>query len=102
MEREEEIRLAAYYLWESEGCPEGRAVEHWAQAELLCQKSNDLEAATEDTQPIEPQAMAVEPAAAEAVSASEKKPVQKRAARTAKRPETKAAPRRRTTEKTVS
>ena len=74
MEREEEIRLAAYYLWEREGCPEGRAVEHWAQAELLCQKSNDLEAATEDTQPIEPQAMAVEPVAAEAVSASEKRP----------------------------
>ena len=102
MEREEEIRLMAYYHWEKEGCPEGRAAEHWVEAESLCQNSNDLEAATEDTQPIEPQAMAVEPAAAEAVSASEKKPVQKRAAKTAKRPETKPAPRRRTTEKTVS
>lgn len=30
----EEIALCAYYIWEEEGRPEGRAVEHWLQAEL--------------------------------------------------------------------
>ena len=30
----EEIALHAYYIWEKEGRPEGRALEHWLQAEL--------------------------------------------------------------------
>ena len=30
----EEIALCAYYIWEAEGRPEARAVEHWLQAEL--------------------------------------------------------------------
>ena len=28
----EEIQLAAYYLWKEQGCPEGRADEHWRLA----------------------------------------------------------------------
>jgi hypothetical protein len=28
---EREIRDAAYYLWEEEGRPEGRALDHWLQ-----------------------------------------------------------------------
>jgi len=28
----EEIALAAYYLWQAEGCPQGRDQEHWFQA----------------------------------------------------------------------
>jgi hypothetical protein len=29
----EEIAAVAYSIWENEGRPEGRAVEHWLQAE---------------------------------------------------------------------
>ena len=34
METDEEraIRERAYFIWESEGRPEGRAVDHWQQA----------------------------------------------------------------------
>jgi hypothetical protein len=33
--REERIRARAYHLWESEGQPEGRAVEFWERAAEL-------------------------------------------------------------------
>jgi len=29
----EEIAVCAYIIWEREGCPHGRALEHWLQAE---------------------------------------------------------------------
>jgi Protein of unknown function (DUF2934) len=32
-EREERIRLRALEIWREQGCPEGRAREHWEQAE---------------------------------------------------------------------
>ena len=32
-DREERIRLRALEIWREEGCPEGRAKEHWEQAE---------------------------------------------------------------------
>jgi hypothetical protein len=28
-----EIAFCAYLIWEQEGCPDGRAAEHWQQAE---------------------------------------------------------------------
>jgi Protein of unknown function (DUF2934) len=31
---EAKIRARAYRIWEEEGCPEGRDVEHWIQAVL--------------------------------------------------------------------
>jgi hypothetical protein len=34
-EREHRIRKRAYHLWESEGKPEGRAVEYWERAAEL-------------------------------------------------------------------
>lgn len=34
-EREERIRTRAYHLWDSEGRPEGRAVEYWERASEL-------------------------------------------------------------------
>jgi hypothetical protein len=34
-EREEEIRRIAYRLWEEDGCPEGRDVEHYFRAEAI-------------------------------------------------------------------
>jgi hypothetical protein len=30
---QKEIALRAYYIWEREGCPEGREAAHWALAE---------------------------------------------------------------------
>lgn len=30
----EEIAECAYLIWEKEGCPEGRDMDHWCQAEL--------------------------------------------------------------------
>lgn len=29
----EATQLHAYHIWETEGCPEGRALDHWLQAE---------------------------------------------------------------------
>jgi hypothetical protein len=31
--REERIRLRALEIWREQGCPDGRAKEHWEQAE---------------------------------------------------------------------
>jgi hypothetical protein len=30
----DEIEVCAYFIWEQEGKPEGRALDHWLQAEL--------------------------------------------------------------------
>ncbi len=35
MEHEEQIRQLAYSMWEREGYPEGRAMEHWLKAETI-------------------------------------------------------------------
>jgi hypothetical protein len=35
MEREDEIRLIAYQLWEAEGCVNGRDYENWYRAEAI-------------------------------------------------------------------
>jgi hypothetical protein len=32
-EQEQKIRLRALEIWREEGCPEGRASEHWERAE---------------------------------------------------------------------
>jgi hypothetical protein len=37
---EQERRDAAYYLWEQEGRPEGRALDHWLQ--VAGQRSDDM------------------------------------------------------------
>jgi hypothetical protein len=34
-DREQRIREIAYFLWESEGCPDGRAELHWTAAEAI-------------------------------------------------------------------
>jgi hypothetical protein len=31
----EEIEVLAYLIWKQQGCPEGRALEHWLEAEYL-------------------------------------------------------------------
>ena len=40
MEREEEIRDLAYRIWEEEGYPEGRNLEHWVKAEAILKARN--------------------------------------------------------------
>lgn len=35
MEREDEIRLIAYRIWEEEGCLDGYDCEHWFRAEVI-------------------------------------------------------------------
>ena len=30
---DDDIRLRAWQLWHDEGCPDGRALQHWLQAE---------------------------------------------------------------------
>ena len=32
-DREQRVRQRAHDIWQTEGCPEGRAEEHWARAE---------------------------------------------------------------------
>ena len=31
--RGRDIAVRAYHIWESEGCPDGRDLDHWVQAE---------------------------------------------------------------------
>jgi len=42
-DREEEIRLIAYRIWEEEGRPHGRDWEHWRKAEAIWQKQQGQE-----------------------------------------------------------
>ncbi|MBI4310568.1 MAG: DUF2934 domain-containing protein [Chloroflexi bacterium] len=39
MEREEQVRVLAYRLWEEEGKPEGRALEHWLKAAQMVEEN---------------------------------------------------------------
>jgi Protein of unknown function (DUF2934) len=32
IDQEQAIRERAYFLWERDGCPEGRALDHWQRA----------------------------------------------------------------------
>lgn len=40
MDKEEQIRQIAYEIWEAEGHPEGKAIEHYFRAEALWQQHN--------------------------------------------------------------
>ncbi len=45
----EEIRREAYLLWQQEGCPEGRELDHWLAAqELVKHRSRPAHPATDD------------------------------------------------------
>ena len=57
MDNEERIRELAYKLWVDEGCPEGRAVDHWLRATEIVETETlaNTEAAAVAVQPtIEP------------------------------------------------
>lgn len=38
MQHNEEIRLIAYRIWEEQGRPDGRDLEHWLKAEAISQE----------------------------------------------------------------
>jgi hypothetical protein len=46
---DEEIRQIAYHLWQEEGCPDGRHLDHWFKAESIWQARQ--EATQPDQQP---------------------------------------------------
>jgi hypothetical protein len=41
--REERIRELAYAIWEEEGCPEGRADDHWHKAVAIIEAQDEVE-----------------------------------------------------------
>jgi hypothetical protein len=41
---EQSLREAAYFMWEREGHPEGRALEHWTAAMEIAAGANALDA----------------------------------------------------------
>lgn len=47
----EEIAAAAYSIWEQEGRPEGRDVEHWLQAELQIRRLGTCQTPPPSSQP---------------------------------------------------
>lgn len=51
MEREEQIRRLAYSIWETEGYPEGRDIEHWLKAETLWRSKTSEQDSGKDTDP---------------------------------------------------
>jgi len=40
MEKQDEIRLIAYNIWERENCINGKDCEHWYKAEAIFGKAN--------------------------------------------------------------
>ncbi len=50
MDREEEIRLIAYGIWEEEGYCHGHDVEPWLKAKAVWQERNKQEGATVETE----------------------------------------------------
>jgi hypothetical protein len=46
MSKDNEIRAIAYRIWEEEGRPEGREIEHWRRAEAIWQEQS-AQSATE-------------------------------------------------------
>lgn len=49
-EREEQIRLAAYYIWKSNGEPEGTDVQDWIEAEASVAENSEEEENTENAE----------------------------------------------------
>lgn len=36
------VQVAAYHIWQKEGCPHGRHVDHWLQAKVELEKLSDV------------------------------------------------------------
>lgn len=54
MEREEEIGLIAYQIWEKEGRPHGRDLEHWLKAEAIWLEHHAQETSSGQPEPVQP------------------------------------------------
>lgn len=50
MERQEEIQVIAYSLWQKEGCPEGRHLDHWLKAEAMWREQGNQEHSVKRTE----------------------------------------------------
>ena len=42
MHHDDELRVIAYRIWEDEGRPEGRALDHWLKAETLWDEQQEF------------------------------------------------------------
>jgi hypothetical protein len=47
MDREKRIRDRAYQIWKEEGCPDGKAAEHWEQARRMVENEESSPAKRE-------------------------------------------------------
>jgi hypothetical protein len=43
MDHDDKVRVIAYRLWEQEGRPDGRALDHWPKAEALWDDEQQFE-----------------------------------------------------------
>ncbi len=43
MHHDEAVKVIAYRIWEEEGHPEGRALDHWLKAETLWDEQQEFE-----------------------------------------------------------
>jgi hypothetical protein len=91
--RDEEIRLIAYQIWEEEGRPHGKNVEHWVQAERRWSQSRRSPGDASVRQPgaVPPATVAERPAGgkdapAKRASADRTKATTRRPARAAAKP----------------
>jgi hypothetical protein len=56
MHHDEEIRLIAYHIWEDEGHPNGRQMDHWLKAETTLQQKSLQQTAPRRTELVSPKA----------------------------------------------
>ena len=49
--RDEEIRQLAYRLWQEEGCPDGRHLQHWLKAETILLEENRQPSEPKESKP---------------------------------------------------
>ncbi|OLO02777.1 MULTISPECIES: DUF2934 domain-containing protein [Salinicola] len=65
--REQRVRMLAYRIWESEGCPDDQEGRHWAMAERIVEAENAREeeqewrAASNEPSPLEGEEPTAEP-----------------------------------------
>jgi hypothetical protein len=52
MEREDEIRIVAYRMWEQEGRRDGRDCEHWLKAEVIWEQSQKTKKEASGNEPL--------------------------------------------------
>lgn len=51
MPTDEQVRLLAYSIWEKEGCPDGRDVEHYYLAQHMLEEKESASSSSRETAP---------------------------------------------------